>query len=168
LSQPRAAGDVGCYTALMKLVVPALLIALAANTAALAQYVLDAKGRRSQCLPGDWSCIVPPPPGAPVTPLPRPRPPPQLPGGPGEDTETANRVPPASTVGDCEVRPSHFILEKSRYGAPGCMRDRDLHRTRVRSTSEDAGLQKLARDQTRGLRLPEPHRDIKAFRDQIT
>ena len=40
----------------MKLVIPALLIALAANTVALAQYVLDAKGRRYQCMPGDWSC----------------------------------------------------------------------------------------------------------------
>jgi hypothetical protein len=61
----------------MKLVIAALLIALAANTAALAQYVLDAKGRRYRCLPGDWSCTVPPPPSAPVQPLrhPRPRPP---------------------------------------------------------------------------------------------
>ena len=77
----------------MKLVVAALLIALAANTAALAQYVLDAKGRRYQCLPSDWFCAVLLPPEAPLPPLPRPRPPPQLPGGPGEDTETANRVP---------------------------------------------------------------------------
>ena len=33
----------------MKLVIAALLIALAANTAALAQYVLDGKGRRYIC-----------------------------------------------------------------------------------------------------------------------
>ena len=77
----------------MKLVIVALLIALAANAAAVAQYVLDGKGRRYQCLPGDRSCAVLPPPGGPLPPLPRPRPPPRLPGGPGEDSETANRVP---------------------------------------------------------------------------
>jgi hypothetical protein len=57
----------------MKLVIAARLIALAANTAALAQYVLDAKGRRYRCLPGDWSCTVLPP-SAQVQPLRRPRP----------------------------------------------------------------------------------------------
>ncbi len=44
LSQPRAAGAFGCYIALMKLVIAALLVGLAVNTAALAQYSLDAKG----------------------------------------------------------------------------------------------------------------------------
>ena len=46
--------------------------------AAEAQATLDAKGRRYQCLSGDWSCTVLPPPGAPLQPLsaPRPRPPP--------------------------------------------------------------------------------------------
>ena len=58
----------------MKLVIAALLIALAANTAALAQYVLDAKGRRYRCLSSDWSCTVLPPPSAQVQPLRRPRP----------------------------------------------------------------------------------------------
>jgi hypothetical protein len=56
----------------MKLVIAVLLIAVAANTAALAQYVLDAKGRPYTCLPGDWMCTVLPPPGAPLKPQPRP------------------------------------------------------------------------------------------------
>jgi hypothetical protein len=34
-------------------------------------------------------------------------------------------------------------------------------------TSEDAGLEKLARDQTGWLRLPEPHCNVKTFRHQI-
>jgi len=76
----------------MKLVITALLMAVAANTAALAQYVIDGKGRRYQCLPSDRSCTVLPPGGL-RPPLPRPRPPLRLPGGPGEDSETANRVP---------------------------------------------------------------------------
>lgn len=42
----------------MKLVIATLLIAAAVNTAALAQYTFDAKGRRYSCLPGDWSCSV--------------------------------------------------------------------------------------------------------------
>jgi hypothetical protein len=59
---------------IMKLVITALLIAVAANTAALAQYTLDAKGRRYQCLPGDRSYSVLPPQGAPLQPLPQPQP----------------------------------------------------------------------------------------------
>jgi len=51
------------------MVIAVLLIAVAANTAALAQYVFDAKGRPYKCLPGDWSCSVLPPPGAPLPPL---------------------------------------------------------------------------------------------------
>ena len=58
----------------MKLVIAVLLIAVAANTAALAQYVFDAKGRRYQYLPGDRSCTVLPPPGAPLQPLRAPAP----------------------------------------------------------------------------------------------
>ena len=53
----------------MKLVIAVLLIAVAANTAALAQYVFDAKGRRYQYLPGDRSCTLLPPPGAPLQPI---------------------------------------------------------------------------------------------------
>ena len=37
------------------------------------QYTLDAKGRRYKCLPGDRSCTVLPPPGAPLQPLRRPK-----------------------------------------------------------------------------------------------
>jgi hypothetical protein len=50
-----------------------LLIGMAVNAAALAQYTFDAKGRRYKCLPGDWSCTVLPPPGAPLQPLPAER-----------------------------------------------------------------------------------------------
>lgn len=57
----------------MKVVIAVLLIALAANTAVLAQYVLDAKGRRYKCVPGDSSCIMRPPSNAPPQPLRRPK-----------------------------------------------------------------------------------------------
>jgi hypothetical protein len=65
----------------MKVALAALMLVLLA-TAASAQYTFDAKGRRYKCLPGDWSCTVLPPPGAPLQPLPlrdngrRPLPPP--------------------------------------------------------------------------------------------
>jgi len=69
----------------MKLVITALLIALAVNTAALAQYTFDAKGKRYRCANGDWSCTVLPPPGAPLQPLSdqrrRSAPPPYVPCG---------------------------------------------------------------------------------------
>jgi len=78
----------------MKLVIPALLIALAANTVALAQYVLDAKGRRYQCLPGDWSCTVLPPPEAPLPPLPRPHPPAPAPRGAGRGQRDSKQDAP--------------------------------------------------------------------------
>ena len=64
----------------MKLVFVALLIALAANTVALAHYTFDSKGRRYPCVTGDSSCQVLPPSGAPLQPLPverrQPQPPP--------------------------------------------------------------------------------------------
>jgi hypothetical protein len=37
-----------------------------------------------------------------------------------------------------------------------------------RGTGKDARFQQLARDQTRWLRLPEPHGDINSFRHEIT
>ncbi len=56
----------------MKLVLATLALLLLTESVS-AQYVLDAKGRRYQCLPGDWSCSVLSPPGAPLQPLPRKR-----------------------------------------------------------------------------------------------
>ena len=44
----------------------AALIVMLLSGAAEAQYALDAKGRRYQCLPGDWSCSGLPPPGTQV------------------------------------------------------------------------------------------------------
>ncbi len=115
---PEPPETFGCYIALMKLVIPALLIALAANTVALAQYVLDAKGRRYQCMPGDWSCRC-------CHRLEhRCRRCPVLVRHPGsragrERTPRQRTGCLFSTVGDCEVRPPHSIVEKSQYGAPG-------------------------------------------------
>jgi hypothetical protein len=63
----------------MKLVIAVLLIAVAANTAALAQYVFDAKGRAGTCLPGDSACSTLPPPRARLQPLPQKRRPPPAP-----------------------------------------------------------------------------------------
>ncbi len=89
----------------MKLVVLALLIALAANTAALAQYVLDSKGRPYKCLPYDWGCQVPPPPGAPLQPSPGPRsqyvppPPPFLGARPAVPPYVPPLPPPAGQPG---------------------------------------------------------------------
>jgi hypothetical protein len=68
---------------MMKLI--AALLVLLLSGAAQAQYTFDTKGRRYPCLPGDWSCSVLPPPGAPLRPLPaerrRPAPPPYVPCG---------------------------------------------------------------------------------------
>ena len=63
MSHLRVRRALASYMTRMKMVIAVLLIAVAANTAALAQYVFDAKGRPYKCLPGDWSCSVLPPPG---------------------------------------------------------------------------------------------------------
>ena len=85
MSHLRVGSALACYMSRMKLVIAVLLIAVAANTAALAQYVFDAKDRPYTCLPGDLSCTVLPPPGAPMRPIPverrRPAPPPYVPCG---------------------------------------------------------------------------------------
>ena len=65
----------------------AMLVLLLLTQSASAQYTFDAKGRRYKCLPGDWSCSVLPPPGAPLQPLRRPRP-----------------RPPSTTVEECGSR----------------------------------------------------------------
>ena len=49
----------------MKVALAALIVVLLSG-AAEAQWTFDAKGRRYHCLPGDWSCSVLPPPGAPL------------------------------------------------------------------------------------------------------
>jgi hypothetical protein len=60
----------------VRLALDALLLMLLTGVAS-AQVMLDAKGRRHQCLPGDWSCSVVAPPRAPLQSFPdqrRPRP----------------------------------------------------------------------------------------------
>jgi hypothetical protein len=59
----------------------ATLMLVALTGAASVQYSFDAKGRRYPCLPGDWSCTVLPPPGAPLPAKRRPQPPPYVPCG---------------------------------------------------------------------------------------
>jgi hypothetical protein len=70
---------------IVRTTVAALLALVFATSAAAAQYTLDAKGRRYQCLTGDWSCSVLPPPGAPPRGIqhraPRQHPPPFMPCG---------------------------------------------------------------------------------------
>jgi hypothetical protein len=56
----------------MRVALGALIVVLL-TAAAAAQYTFDAKGRRYECLPGDWGCTVLPPPGAPLQPLPAER-----------------------------------------------------------------------------------------------
>jgi hypothetical protein len=80
---------------LMKLLAGVAVASLIASTGS-AQSTFDGKGRRYQCLPGDWSCTVLPPPGAPLPPLPRPRPPTLLPSGPGWEIETADAADQAA------------------------------------------------------------------------
>jgi hypothetical protein len=72
----------------VRVALAALIVMLLAGEAE-AQYALDAKGRRYQCLPGDRSCTLLPQP-APLQPLPergrtvdapRQRPPPYVPCG---------------------------------------------------------------------------------------
>jgi hypothetical protein len=61
-----------------------VILVLLSSGAAQAQYTLDAKARRHHCLPGDSSCRVLPPPGAPLQPLrerDRRQPPPYVPCG---------------------------------------------------------------------------------------
>ena len=85
MSHLRVSSALACYMSRMKLVIAVLLIAVAANTAALAQYVFEAKGRRYTCLPGDRMCAVRPTPGTPPQPLSaerrRPSPGPYVPCG---------------------------------------------------------------------------------------
>ena len=85
MSHLRVGSALACYMSRMKLVIAVLLIAVAANTAALAQYVFEAKGRRYTCLPGDRMCTVRPPLGTPLQPLSaerrRPSPQPYVPCG---------------------------------------------------------------------------------------
>ena len=85
LSHLRGGSALRLLQTLMKLVIAVLVIAVAANTAALAQYVFEAKGRRYTCLPGDRMCAVRPTPGTPPQPLSaerrRPSPRPYVPCG---------------------------------------------------------------------------------------
>jgi len=72
LSISTSSVEISAALPVVRLALSALILALL-TTAASAQYALDAKGRRYKCLPGDWSCSVLPPPGAPLQPLPRTR-----------------------------------------------------------------------------------------------
>ena len=75
----------------MKLVLATLALLLLTESVS-AQYVLDAKGRRHQCLPGDWSCSVLSPSGAPPQPLPRTR------------SNTTRSLPPTDQCGSrCDL-----------------------------------------------------------------
>jgi hypothetical protein len=69
---PRAPGGAGNRERRVRLALTVLILALLTGAAA-AQWRFDAKGRRYQCLQGDWSCSVLPPPGAPLQPLPERR-----------------------------------------------------------------------------------------------